>query len=264
MPDGGDAVRAAIRSHDGWVVIAEEDKGAALGVDHLGYGGVHFDLVVHAPELADLVSGPLFCEVQVHTAAQSLWATTSHPLLYKPSTELPVEHQRALHRLSSLAEIFDAELLRARGAAVSISSNADTVTAHALARICRYNGHVEGFLSVAEHSLDVVERLRDMGAPVEVQAQGLLHDAAEAYLGDMVGPLKHHPAMQEFRDAEKRVEAAIAARFGLPEQLDPRVKEADVASGVHERSHLRQRASGASIDEVEARFRTVASKLGLS
>lgn len=121
MPDGADPVAQAIRAHDGWEVVAEDDKRAGLGVDHLGYAGLHFDLVVKAPNLDGLVTGPLFCEVQVHTSAQSLWATTSHPLLYKPAIELPVEHQRALHRLSSLAEIFDEELLRARRALVSTS-----------------------------------------------------------------------------------------------------------------------------------------------
>ena len=35
--------------------------------------------------------------------------------------------------------------------------------AHSLARQCRYNGHVEGFLSVAAHSIWVSMRLQELG-----------------------------------------------------------------------------------------------------
>lgn len=70
--------------------------------------------------------------------------------------------------------------------------------AHALARICRYGGHVSTWWSVADHCLEVsleLERVaRDAGYDDDEVAYlslvGLLHDAAEAYTGDMVSPLK--------------------------------------------------------------------------
>ena len=44
----------------------------------------------------------------------------------------------------------------------------------------------------------------------------LLHDAAEAYLGDLPHPIKHRSELgASFRDAEKRLEAVIVERFGL-------------------------------------------------
>lgn len=81
--------------------------------------------------------------------------------------------------------------------------------AHSLSMLCRFNGHTSRFYSVAEHSLRVSRIL-----PPELQAWGLMHDAAEAYLGDMVRPLKCR--MPEFEEAEDRLLEIIAARFGLP------------------------------------------------
>ncbi len=87
--------------------------------------------------------------------------------------------------------------------------------AHALARQCRYNGHVGGFLSVARHSIWVADRIADLGGNKRMQLQGLLHDAAEAYLGDLVRPLKHSPMGATYLEVESKLEAAIAARFQL-------------------------------------------------
>lgn len=98
--------------------------------------------------------------------------------------------------------------------------------AHSLARLCRFNGHVSGFLSVARHSLWVAERLREVGR-TDLELTGLLHDAAEAYLGDMIRPLKHGDVGEVYRVAEERVEAAVAERFGLEHPWPAAVKEAD-------------------------------------
>jgi hypothetical protein len=53
----------------------------------------------------------------------------------------------------------------------------------------------------------------------------LLHDATEAYLGDMIRPLKH--AMPDYRAVEDRLMAVICDRFGLPRDCPAEVKEAD-------------------------------------
>lgn len=99
--------------------------------------------------------------------------------------------------------------------------------AAALARQCRYNGHTAGHLSVARHSIWVADRVRFMGGDLVLELTGLLHDASEAYLGDMVKPLKSHPAMSAFLEAELRLESIIAERFELPDPLPDIVKEAD-------------------------------------
>ncbi len=99
--------------------------------------------------------------------------------------------------------------------------------AHALARQCRYNGHCDGFLSVARHSLWVAVRLDDQGYSTEVQLTGLLHDAAEAYLGDLVRPLKHTPFGALYLEVETALEVVIAKRFGLLCPMPQEVRDAD-------------------------------------
>ena len=57
--------------------------------------------------------------------------------------------------------------------------------AHALAMTCRYNGHCSEFYSVAQHSCIVSDLCEERW-----KMAGLMHDAAEAYLGDVVSPVK--------------------------------------------------------------------------
>lgn len=87
--------------------------------------------------------------------------------------------------------------------------------AHSLALQCRYNGHIKSFFSVAQHSVLVAQGLRDQGHDVGIQCIGLLHDAAEAYLGDMIRPLKRSGFMHEFLQAKHRAELVIGEVFGL-------------------------------------------------
>lgn len=56
---------------------------------------------------------------------------------------------------------------------------------------------------------------------------GLLHDAAEAYLGDLPAPIKREPEMHMYRAAEERLLEAVAARFSLPSAIPDSVKRAD-------------------------------------
>ncbi len=93
--------------------------------------------------------------------------------------------------------------------------------AYALARIARFGGHAGGpdlGYSVAQHSVLVMRRLA--GASVEVRRLALMHDAAEAYIGDVTRPMRE--AMYRVRMVEpplavieRNVEYAIARRFRL-------------------------------------------------
>ena len=85
--------------------------------------------------------------------------------------------------------------------------------AHALSNVCRYGGHSRRHYSVAQHSVYVSLVVGQLEP--EHALWGLLHDAAEAYIGDMVRPLKMSQAMAAFRDAEAGIMINICKKFGL-------------------------------------------------
>lgn len=116
--------------------------------------------------------------------------------------------------------------------------------AWSLSRLARFNGHTIQALpyTVAQHSIVVAEeaaRLMKLYNPKVTEAElsriallGLLHDASEAYTGDVAGPLKKIP---DFRVIIKRIEHTIqeaiykALNIASPSEADERiVKEADL------------------------------------
>jgi hypothetical protein len=87
--------------------------------------------------------------------------------------------------------------------------------AHALAHICRYGGHCRRFYSVAEHSVMIATYARDVEHRSKAQVRhALLHDAAEAYTGDIKRPVKN--AVPAIRQAVRKVEAVVAGALGIP------------------------------------------------
>lgn len=108
--------------------------------------------------------------------------------------------------------------------------------AHALSMQCRYNGHTTRFYSVAEHCVYVSIAVERAGGSTEDQLWGLLHDAGEAYVGDMVRPLKVH--MPAFRDVEDVILSVIAQRFNLPAEIPASVHEADTRMLLDEKMAL--------------------------
>lgn len=92
--------------------------------------------------------------------------------------------------------------------------------AAALSKLCRYTGHTRYFYSVAEHCVRASHLV-----PPEHAMAALLHDASEAYLGDVARPLK--ALLPDYRLLEHRTQAAILRHFGLPADMPETVKWAD-------------------------------------
>ena len=97
--------------------------------------------------------------------------------------------------------------------------------AHHLSLTCRFGGACREFYSVARHSIFVCGAVSP-----ENQLWGLLHDAAEAYIGDWIRPIKHdyspelHHIIQEL---ENRILKVIARKYNLPWPMPREVKDAD-------------------------------------
>jgi 5'-deoxynucleotidase YfbR-like HD superfamily hydrolase len=95
--------------------------------------------------------------------------------------------------------------------------------AHALALVNRYGGHTREPYSVAQHSVYVSLHCDPVDA-----LWGLLHDASEAYIGDVVRPIKRLAAFDAYRDVETDLMACVCERFGLPYIEPESVKRADL------------------------------------
>lgn len=106
--------------------------------------------------------------------------------------------------------------------------------AHGLSMICRFGGHTKKFYSVAQHSL-IVSQL----CPDEYKLEGLMHDATEAYMGDMVRPLKQ--LMPEYISAENKLHDVINKKYKLKhnKKCKKQVKVADNIALVTEKRDLK-------------------------
>jgi hypothetical protein len=93
-----------------------------------------------------------------------------------------------------------------------------------LSRICRFNGALDpaipGIYSVAQHLCIACDN-----APTELKLEALLHDAHEAYVHDIVKPLKI--GLDDYNKVERLNERVLRKRFGLPSKMSPEVKVLD-------------------------------------
>lgn len=101
--------------------------------------------------------------------------------------------------------------------------------AFSLAHINRFTGHV-GVYSVAQHSVLVAMQLPD-----ELKLSGLLHDAPEAYIGDVSSPLKR--LLPDYKLIEDFYHQEIDRQFGVDTECNE-VKSADLRMLVTEAKHF--------------------------
>lgn len=95
--------------------------------------------------------------------------------------------------------------------------------AHGLAMQCRWTGQCKFHYSIAQHSYYC-----SLLGPKEESFDRLMHDATEAYIGDMNRPLKHYTeAGVAYRRQEAILQKAIAERFGFSVIEPESVKLAD-------------------------------------
>lgn len=110
--------------------------------------------------------------------------------------------------------------------------------AGSLAKINRWNGHTRQPISVAAHSIFVSWILREWGYPSAIQRCGLLHDATEAYMGDIPTPMKW--IFPQLRAYEMELWGVVREALGngdLPREIPEPVKTADMLSMIIEWRH---------------------------
>lgn len=113
--------------------------------------------------------------------------------------------------------------------------------AFGLSRQMRFNGHTKFPYSVAQHSMFVAELM-----PAELAAYGLVHDAHEAYMGDITSPVKSAMAELGGYEAITKLDdilsAATHAHFGLQwplsKEIEEQVVKADKLAAQFEKAHL--------------------------
>ncbi len=117
------------------------------------------------------------------------------------------------------------ELLNPDPAAIDIRD-----IAHALSLICRGNGHVHTFWSVAEHCICCAKEARARGLSERMILACLLHDASECYLSDVPSPFKK--SLPAYGEQEDRLLSLIYEKFlgtDLTEEEQRQLKEIDHA-----------------------------------
>lgn len=103
--------------------------------------------------------------------------------------------------------------------------------AGALSKTCRFGGHCLKFYSVAEHCVHVAAHV-----PRYMSLTALLHDASEAYIADIIRPLK--PYLHNYYALEETVMEAVVNRYGLLWPMPAEVKRVDNALLAAERDQI--------------------------
>ena len=83
--------------------------------------------------------------------------------------------------------------------------------AHALSLLCRANGHLDRFFSIAQHCINCAAEAKAREYNTRVQLVCLIHDASEAYISDITRPVKYY--LSEYKTIEKRLQDVIYTKF---------------------------------------------------
>ena len=108
-------------------------------------------------------------------------------------------HHRFIINDGQLVDLYDV---------ANVDINMDTI-AHSLSNQCRYNGHTDHFYSVAQHCCLAHDNATEI-PPIAA----LLHDAAEAFTGDIVRPVKQ--CFSDLKQLEYDILLIILRHFDMP------------------------------------------------
>jgi len=127
--------------------------------------------------------------------------------------------------------------------------------AHALSLMCRANGHFVHFYSVAQHSLNCYHEAVARDLSKRIQLGCLLHDASEAYLGDLTRPVKAY--LPDYVTMVDDLQEKIWLRFdlqNLSEDERDHISEIDDVLLLHEFEALHLSGAWEELSPAKARF----------
>jgi 5'-deoxynucleotidase YfbR-like HD superfamily hydrolase len=119
-----------------------------------------------------------------------------------------------------------------------------------LSNLSRFTGSLEKPYSIAQHCVYV-----SLLVPEEYAMEALMHDAGEAFLGDVSSPLKQ--LLADYKKLEQSVEASIFKKYGLQFPMHPEIKKADMRMFVSERIDLQPNCSVRGYNFERAPFKVV-------
>ncbi|MCL2424728.1 MAG: phosphohydrolase [Oscillospiraceae bacterium] len=90
--------------------------------------------------------------------------------------------------------------------------------AHSLSLMCRANGHIDYFYSIAQHSINCAIEAKYRGYSARIQLACLIHDANESYISDITRPVKQF--LPDYKEIEQRLQSLIYKRFMNSELSD--------------------------------------------
>lgn len=111
------------------------------------------------------------------------------------------------------------------------------VVANAISKICRFAGNTRGHYSVAEHSVRLADAIARAGGNRAEQLQALVHDAHEAFCGDITRPMLqavlklNATAYNAIKEIERRCQEAVFIAAGCDTMLEARVMHFDIMLG---------------------------------
>lgn len=127
-----------------------------------------------------------------------------------------------------------------------------------LSRLPRFNGHTSRPLSVAEHSLVVRRILHNWGMNELVQLHGLMHDAHEAFTGDIISPFKrflYEVMLVDIAAIQAEIQVNIFAAFNIPMlsrlEFVEQIKKADLYACKLERDLVMKSSLEWDIDDTK-------------
>lgn len=121
--------------------------------------------------------------------------------------------------------------------------------AHALSLLCRGGGHLRSFYTVGQHSINCAKEAKERAYSKRVQFACLLHDASEAYISDIIRPVKCH--LSNYLEIESKIMQVIWKKFGLGDLSDEenrQWKQIDDAMLDYELKHLMEGEEDRSAD----------------